>query len=179
MLPLPCVSSLRDLRARVGGCGRVRAASRAHAHAHGPRAIDPCLEPCLDPCLDRRLDRCLDRCLDPRLDRRRSLCPSIELFRKFCEFLEKFMDRTSEKSAFPYWNLVHSSMSLQFSPPTAKKAKFFKTKRFYIPLHLYNPLHLLSRSGKKHRKPPRGPQRKKHQKTERVTTIKKSGNNKR
>ena len=40
------------------------------------------------------------------------------------------MNRTSEKSAFPYWNLVHSSISLQFSPPAAKKVK---TKRFYTP----------------------------------------------
>ena len=38
------------------------------------------------------------------------------------------MNRTSEKSAFPFWNLVHSAISLQFSPPAAKKAK---TKRFY------------------------------------------------
>ena len=56
--------------------------------------------------------------------------PIFSIFSEILRILEKFMNRTSEKSAFPYWNLVHSSISLQFSPPTAKKAK---TKRFYTP----------------------------------------------
>merc|ERR1711965_1182917 len=73
----------------------------------------------LHPCLDR----CLDPCFYPCFYRCASLCPSIELFRKFWEFLEKFMDRTSEKSAFPYWNLVHPSISLQFQPPSSKKSE--------------------------------------------------------
>ena len=78
----------------------------------GGRGLHRCspLHRRLDRCLDPRLDRCLDRCLD----RRQSLCPSIELFRKILGILEKFMNRTSEKSAFPYWNLVHSSISWQF-----------------------------------------------------------------
>ena len=54
--------------------------------------------------------------------------PIYSIFSEILGILEKFMNRTSEKSAFPYWNLVHSSISLQFSPPAAKKAK---TKRFY------------------------------------------------
>ena len=86
------------------------------------------LHPCLDRCLDRRLDRRLDRCLDPR----RSLCPSIELFRKILGILEKFMNRTSEKSAFPYWNLVHSSISWQFQPPSSKKSE--NQKILYSPV---------------------------------------------
>ena len=56
--------------------------------------------------------------------------PIFSIFSEILRILEKFMNRTSEKSAFPYWNLVHSSISLQFSPPAAKKAK---TKRFYTP----------------------------------------------
>ena len=56
--------------------------------------------------------------------------PIYWTFSEILGILEKFMNRTSEKSAFPYWNLVHSSISLQFSPPAAKKAK---TKRFYTP----------------------------------------------
>ena len=58
--------------------------------------------------------------------------PIFSIFSEILGILEKFMNRTSEKSAFPYWNLVHSSISLQFSPPAAKKAK---TKRFYTLLH--------------------------------------------
>ena len=60
----------------------------------------------------------------------RESTPIYWTFSEILGILEKFMNRTSEKSAFPYWNLVHSSISLQFSPPTAKKAK---TKRFYTP----------------------------------------------
>ena len=56
--------------------------------------------------------------------------PIYWTFSEILGILENFMNRTSEKSAFPYWNLVHSSISLQFSPPAAKKAK---TKRFYTP----------------------------------------------
>ena len=60
----------------------------------------------------------------------RESMPIFSIFSEILRILEKFMNRTSEKSAFPYWNLVHSSISLQFSPPAAKKAK---TKRFYTP----------------------------------------------
>ena len=39
---------------------------------------------------------------------------------------------TSEKSAFPYWNLVHSSISLQFQPPSSKKSE--NQKILYSPV---------------------------------------------
>ena len=95
------------------------ASTPASIHASTPASI---------PCVDPRVDRRLDRCLDPR----GSLCPSFRFFRKILRILEKFMNRTSEKSAFPYWNLVHSSISWQFYAPSRKKSE--NQKILYSPV---------------------------------------------
>ena len=46
------------------------------------------------------------------------------------------MNRTSEKSAFPYWNLLHSSISLQFSPPAEKKSENQKILQTFAQLQI-------------------------------------------